>query len=198
MAIKRNPVAQYFANIWQAVNTTRKGMCVTIGYFFRKPITELYPEQKPFVPEDGRGLHVYDEDKCIACKMCMTACPVDCLVIEWEGRGKDALITRYEIDYQRCLFCNLCCEPCPTDCINMTAKWDLSGYTREDCVVKFDREKSEEEIAKFKEEFERQEAERKQKAAEARAKKAAADKEKKEAEAQAEQAENKDDEAAKE
>ncbi len=139
MAIKRNPVAQYFANIWQAVNTTRKGMCVTIGYFFRKPITELYPEQKPFVPEDGRGLHVYDEDKCIACKMCMTACPVDCLVIEWEGRGKDALITRYEIDYQRCLFCNLCCEPCPTDCINMTAKWDLSGYTRDDCGVKFHR-----------------------------------------------------------
>ena len=86
MALKRNPVAQYFANIWLAINTTRKGMLVTISYFFRKPITELYPEEKPFVPEDGRGLHVFEEDKCIACKMCMTACPVDCLVIEWEGR----------------------------------------------------------------------------------------------------------------
>jgi len=173
MARKRNPVAQYFANIWQAIATTVLGMKVTIGYFFRKPVTLLYPEARPVVPPGARGLHEFDEDTCIACGICMTACPVDCLVIESEGRGKDSLITRYDIDYQRCLFCNLCCEPCPTNSVKMTEKWDLASYNREGCVVHFARPKSAEEIEAFKAEFARKEAEKKKKAAEAKAQKAA-------------------------
>ncbi|MCX7012978.1 MAG: NADH-quinone oxidoreductase subunit I [Candidatus Sumerlaeota bacterium] len=173
MAPKQNPVAQYFANIYQAVATTLLGMKLTIGYFFRKPVTMLYPEMRPVVQPGARGLHEFDEAKCIACKMCMTACPVDCLVIEFEGRGKDAFITRYDIDYQKCLFCQLCCDACPTEGIRMTGKWDLASYDRAGCLVRFARPKSTEEIRKFREDFARAEAEKKRKAAEAKAKAAA-------------------------
>ena len=76
-------------------------------------------------------------ERCIACDNCAKACPVDCIYIESEGKGKNAKLTRFEIDYQKCLFCNLCVPPCPVDCIKMGKDFDLTGYTREDMVVPF-------------------------------------------------------------
>jgi NADH-quinone oxidoreductase subunit I len=168
--MKRNPVAQYFSEVYQGVATTLLGMKLTLGYFFRKPVTMLYPEARPVVPKSARGLHEFDEEKCLACKQCMIVCPVDCLVIENEGRGKDSLVTRYDIDYQRCLFCNLCCEACPTEALWMTEKWDLASYSRGGLVVRFARKKTNEEIARFRAEFDAKEAEKKRKAAEAKKK----------------------------
>lgn len=173
-ATSRNPVAQYFRNIWAGIATTYVGMRVTIGYFFKPKVTMLYPEERPEIPEGHRGLHGYREVDCIACKMCASACPVDCITIESLDKGKGAMLTRFDIDYSMCIFCNLCTEPCPTGCIWMGPEYDLSASTRDGCVIHFATEKTPEEIEERKKVIAEKAAERKRKAAEAIAKKKAA------------------------
>jgi len=128
-------VKEYFQGIWRGVSTTLKGLQLTGKYLFVKPVTLQYPEEAPKVPPGFRGLHEYEIDKCIACHLCAKACPVDCITIEEIGKGKNAHITRFDIDYSRCIFCNLCCEPCPTNCIWMGSRFDLASYDRDGCVV---------------------------------------------------------------
>ena len=51
----------------------------------------------PDIPDTERGLHNFEVDKCIACDQCAKICPVDCITIEAEGKGKAARMTVYEI-----------------------------------------------------------------------------------------------------
>jgi len=168
----RNAFTEYFANLWAGIVTTCVGMCLTLRYFFSKPVTMLYPEERPEVPAGHRGLHGYEESKCIACKMCVAACPVVCIKIEMVGRGKDALITRYEIDYSKCIFCELCVAACPTQCLWMTEVYDLSCTSRQACRRSFARAKTPEDIAAHERLMVQKEAEKKAQAAEAARKKA--------------------------
>ncbi len=131
------PVREYFGTVWNAVKTTLVGMAVTGRYLLSKPVTLQYPDEKPEIPDGYRGIHVYEVDRCIACDQCAIACPVDCITIESIGKGKNAILTRYEIDYNRCMFCGLCIEPCPTDCIHMGRSYDLTRFRSEDCSIDF-------------------------------------------------------------
>lgn len=166
-----NPVAEYFQQVWNGLHTTVVGMRLTWKYMFRRPVTLMYPEERPIVPPGHRGIHGYDEAKCISCDMCANACPVSCIYIKSVGKGKDALMTQFDIDYTKCLFCDLCTEPCPTECIWMTQEYDLASYSKTDCIVNFARTKSADEIAAHEVVLAAKEAEKKAKAA---AKKAAA------------------------
>ncbi|MCX7017530.1 MAG: NADH-quinone oxidoreductase subunit I [bacterium] len=132
-----SPVAEYFGMVWNAVITTLIGLGVTGWYMFTKPVTLQYPDEKPEIPDGYRGIHIYEKEKCIACDLCSAACPVDCIKIESAGKGKNAVITRYEIDYNRCLFCGLCVEPCPSNCIHMGKSYDLAAYRSQDCAIDF-------------------------------------------------------------
>lgn len=132
-----SPVGEYFYSIYNTIRTTLVGLGVTGRYLLRKPVTLQYPDEKPVVPPGYRGIHVYEKDKCIACDMCAAACPVDCIYIESIGKGKNAQMTRYEIDYNRCMFCALCVEPCPTSCIHMGQTYDLSRYDSTACSIDF-------------------------------------------------------------
>jgi NADH-quinone oxidoreductase chain I len=135
--MKRQPVHQYFHNIVNSLITIPLGMSVTIKYFFTKPVTLQYPDEKPDVPDGFRGIHEYDVDRCIICNMCARECPISCINLEQEGKGKEKRLLKFEIDYSKCLFCNLCCEVCPKDCLIMGKKYDLASRTREGCVVSF-------------------------------------------------------------
>ncbi len=130
-------VENYFGTIWNSIKTTLVGMGVTGKYLLSPPVTLQYPEEKPEIPDGYRGIHVFEIDRCIACNQCALACPVDCLAIESIGKGKNAVITRFEIDYNRCMFCGLCVEPCPTDCIHMGKSYDLTRYRSEECMIDF-------------------------------------------------------------
>ena len=131
----------WFARVWSGLKTTLIGLSITVPYLFRKPYTLQYPEEVPDIPDTERGLHNFEIDKCIACYQCAKICPVDCITIEDEIKGKNAVLKKFEIDYTKCLFCALCCEPCPTECILMGPTFDLVGYTRDEVIIDYaDRE----------------------------------------------------------
>jgi NADH-quinone oxidoreductase subunit I len=167
-------VARYFADLWAGIWTTLVGMKVTGRYLFRKPVTMRYPEERPVVPEGYRGIHALREDHCHVCQGCAKACPVACIIIESVGKGKDQLITKFQIDYSKCLFCDLCMQPCPTGSLHMTQTYDLASLTRAECVLDLMRPKSAEEIAAFQAALAAKEAEKKAKAEAEAAEKAAA------------------------
>lgn len=169
---QRNPFSQYWANVWSGIATTFIGMKLTLGYFFdyvifRKTFTMQYPEERPEVPDSHRGLHRLDEKGCLVCMACAKVCPVDAIKIESVGRGRDSMLTRFDIDYSKCLFCALCTETCSQSSLAMTKEWDFAGYTREGTMLSLIRAKSAEEIKAHEAMLARKEAERKAKAAEA-------------------------------
>jgi len=112
--------------------------------------TVEYPEEKPIYPEGYRGLHrlVPREDgkpRCVACYMCATICPAQCIYIEageyeetdadGESRVIEKYPTQFVIDELRCIVCGLCVDACPKDAIRMdTYMHTPSEYTRQNFV----------------------------------------------------------------
>jgi NADH-quinone oxidoreductase subunit I len=112
-------------------------------------VTQQYPEEKPDLPLNYRGVHRLNRDeqgrvRCVACMMCATACPAHCISIvaedaskEWPDRDKRP--RSFVLDELRCIFCGMCEEACPCDAIELTSIYDLTGQSREQMI--FDMEK---------------------------------------------------------
>ena len=110
-----------------------KGLGVTFGHLAknifnmkRLPLVE-YPEKQKQFPAGYRGKHrlTKREDgsvRCVACFMCATACPAECIHIVAE-EVKDPTIekapAKFDIDLLECVFCGMCVEACPVDAIRM-------------------------------------------------------------------------------
>lgn len=98
-------------------------------YAFRKPVTISLADiiQKPRVsPENARGFHVNDWDKCIGCGTCGEICPTEAIVMVKRTDIKDEKGSHPErptIDYGRCCFCALCVDICTTGSLNMTKEY---------------------------------------------------------------------------
>ena len=117
--------------------------------------TVNYPEEKVDYPAGYRGLHrlVPREDgkpRCVACYMCATICPAQCIYIEAGEYGGDddhaesRVIEKYPkqfvIDELRCVVCGLCVDACPKDAIRMdTYTHTPSGYDRQGFVYDIPR-----------------------------------------------------------
>ena len=77
--------------------------------------------------------------RCVACQMCSTVCPADCISIE-AAEHPDSEIEKYPktfvIDLLRCVFCGLCEEACPCDAIRLdTGIYEIAADSREKFVV---------------------------------------------------------------
>lgn len=89
--------------------------------------TLQYPEERKSYPPGYRGMHrlVPREDgkpRCVACYMCATVCPAQCIYIEsgeYGDEGIEKYPIRFEIDELRCIVCGFCVEACPKDAIRM-------------------------------------------------------------------------------
>jgi len=131
------------------------GVKVTFKHLFNN-VTDInavdtlrYPEEQPTdITSRYRGLHRLthrpdDSIACVACFMCATACPSNCIFIEATHRedGLDEKMpSSFFIDTLECVFCGFCVEACPCDAIRMdTGIFSLTGNNREDFVM--DKEK---------------------------------------------------------
>jgi len=132
----------YLPAIWEGVKTTFKHMINVKGR-----ITQEFPEVRPQLPANYRGVHRLNRDeqgrvKCVACYMCSTACPAHCIDIvaapsPWPDREKYP--ETFVIDELRCIYCGMCEQACPVDAIELTTLFDLTGMSREEMM--FDKEK---------------------------------------------------------
>ena len=120
------------------------GMATTLRHLFGKKITVQYPEQKRNIRVDNhRGVHRLNRDEqdrvaCVACFMCATACPANCIHIEgaeapWDDREKYPV--KFDIDELRCIYCGMCEEACPVDAIELTPDYQLVGRTRDEMIL---------------------------------------------------------------
>ena len=122
-----------------------RGIKLTVSHFFQKKATVQYPEEGIYdrSAEDAaighpnpryRGEHILVKDeagreKCVACLLCMAACPALCIHIEPEaapadwGPDRERRPAVFEIDMLRCIYCGYCEEACPCDAIRLTPKF---------------------------------------------------------------------------
>ena len=126
------------------------GMKATLRHMFavKERKTVQYPEEQRELRIDNyRGVHRLNRDEqgrvaCVACFMCSTACPADCIHIDaaespWDDREKYPV--KFDIDELRCVYCGMCEEACPVDAIELTHHYDIVGRTRQEMI--FDKEK---------------------------------------------------------
>ena len=134
----------YFFEVW-------RGIRITGGVFLANPwkfmtgrkgaLTAYYPEEiRADYAAHNRGKHILTQrpdgrPQCVACNMCATVCPAQCIEIDAAFDPDDPAHpkypSRFEIDYSRCVFCGLCVEACPEDAIRMVKETpDLPGFDR--------------------------------------------------------------------
>src|ERR1044071_1089314 len=100
--------------------------------------TISYPKERRSYSDRYRGAHILTarEDgspRCVACYMCATACPADCIYIEPKEHPNPLIekqAARFEIDMLRCVFCGFCVDACPEEAIIMSRETEISAFTR--------------------------------------------------------------------
>ena len=100
------------------------GMGVTLRYFFKKPVTVIYPKERipikrfkgpiAFTTDETSGDH-----KCIACNACIKTCPSRCMSLIAQKSAVDGkrVLTDFKVNYMLCSLCSLCIDVCPTDAL---------------------------------------------------------------------------------
>lgn len=141
-----------------------RGIKLTVQKFFGtiadKHATVQYPEAGIYDAAEAdraighanpryRGEHILVKDeqgreKCVACLLCMAACPALCIHIEpepapeeWGDRERRPAV--FEIDMLRCIYCGYCEEACPCDAIRLTPKFYTPTTSRTERVYGKDR-----------------------------------------------------------
>lgn len=125
-----------------------QGLAVTaknlVGSFHdpKRYVTTEYPEQKTRLPENYRNFPflVCDDAKdpmgslrCVACTICETECPPQCIYIVMERDDKGKVLKRpkvFDLDISVCMSCQICVEVCPFDAIKMDQHYEIAETNR--------------------------------------------------------------------
>ena len=144
----------YFKGIYDGIKSLLGGMGVTMKVFFRKKVTEEYPENRKTLVVSDRWRAVltmpHDENNehaCTACGICQMNCPngtiqVISKTIETEDGKKKKVLDRYLFDLGTCTFCNLCVTTCPSDAIEFSNDFENAVFTRSKLAEQLNREGS--------------------------------------------------------
>jgi NADH-quinone oxidoreductase subunit I len=116
------------------------GLGITLRKMFARPVTVQYPEQRPKVPARYRARIVLTrdpsgEERCVACYLCSSACPVDCITIQAaEREDRRRYPAAFRINFTRCIFCGMCAEACPTLALQMSADFEMAEPDPRDLI----------------------------------------------------------------
>lgn len=135
-----------FFEAWKSIFT---GMRITIKRVRQPEQTLKYPFEKPEIEERFRGApYVYQylgesdekDQACIACGICVKACPVDCISVA-RNKDKEAPIkvAEWSIDLTKCMFCGLCTEVCPTNALKMSHDYENAEYSKDNLIYDMER-----------------------------------------------------------
>jgi len=121
---------EYFYHTWFCGFLTTIEPEWTINYPFEKgPISPL------FRGEHALRRYPTGEERCIACKLCQSACPARAITIETEPRPDNSRrTTRYDIDMTKCIYCGFCQEACPVDAIVESSNYEFATYGHEELL----------------------------------------------------------------
>lgn len=124
--LERKPLT--WAERW-TIPQILKGLKITWGHIFKKPVTLQYPEEKPVLPTGYRGIPTLVKDphgreKCVSCQLCEFVCPPKAIRITpgaIDASAPNAHVEKapkaFEINMLRCIYCGLCQEVCPEEAI---------------------------------------------------------------------------------
>ena len=144
----------YLGGLVHGIGTLLTGMKTTMKVYFRKKVTEQYPENRKELKmfDRFRGTltmphNEQSEHRCIACGLCQNACPNDTIkviseTIETEEGKKKKILARYEYDLGSCIFCQLCVNACPHDAITFDQNFEHAVFDRSKLILRLNHEGS--------------------------------------------------------
>ena len=119
------------------------GMAITLRYFFKKPVTVIYPHERipmkrfkgpiNFTVDEKSGDHL-----CIACNACIKVCPSRCMSLVAQKSAVDGkrVLTDFKVNYMLCSLCSLCIEVCPTDALKHDdPNYDMVAGTQKEMIM---------------------------------------------------------------
>ena len=134
---------KYFKELFEGAYSLVSGMAITFRYFFKKPVTVLYPKERipmkrfkgpiAFVKSEKTNDHL-----CIACNACIKICPSRCMSLVAKKSAIDAkrVLTDFKVNYSLCSLCSLCIDVCPTDALKHDdPNYDMVSLTQKDLVM---------------------------------------------------------------
>ena len=141
----------YLGGLVHGISTLATGMKTSIKVYFRKKVTEQYPENRKELKmfDRFRGTlnmphNENNEHRCVACGLCQMACPNDTIkvtgeTIETEDGKKKKILAKYEYDLGSCIFCQLCVNARPHDAIIFDQNFEHAVFDRTKLVLQLNR-----------------------------------------------------------
>ena len=129
---------KYFQTVWSDSIALLKGLWTTLVFMFQPKVTIQYPKEKAPIPDRFRGMLTFHIDECIACDLCVRACPSTCIALEAvRNEAGKKIIQNYTIDFGKCNWCRLCEEACPTNpkSVHHTNEYELMFMSRDDFKI---------------------------------------------------------------
>lgn len=122
-----------------------KGLGISMKRFFRKKVTQRYPEVKPDLPPRSHGSFGFDFCKCVSCNLCADACPNGVIRVDSKKdvNGRKVL-QQYNMNLGYCLYCGFCTKVCPTKAIYFKTDFDTICYNKADTIYRWTRKDAEE------------------------------------------------------